>query len=201
MFVLGLLLILAAALVTFGALVDAGETATVEILGQTITTTAAGVFVAGLVTMLMFLIGLWAMSASFGRARRKRAERKAARRDHAQSLQRLEEERAALREENERLARELAERQSINSTATAPVPADGNRDATDATDTIDTTDTTAVASSTTGPVGSDERVIDHRTDLTSHDGIGSEGTRPDLTASDPPASEPPAHSGRHRDPI
>jgi len=60
MLILGLLLIIAAALVTVGAIYDAGETATVEILGQTITTTAAGVFIAGLATMLLFLLGVWA---------------------------------------------------------------------------------------------------------------------------------------------
>ena len=47
MLVLGLLLILGAAVITAGAFFDAGETATVEVLGQTSTTTAAGVFVIG----------------------------------------------------------------------------------------------------------------------------------------------------------
>ena len=119
MLVLGLLLVLGAALITVGALYDAGETATVEILGQTLTTTAAGVFIAGLVTMLMFLVGAWAIAASFGRAKRKRADRKAAKRDHKDSVQRLEDERAALREENERLSRELTDRQRVGAAAPA----------------------------------------------------------------------------------
>jgi len=122
MLILGLLLIIAAALVTVGAIYDAGETATVEILGQTITTTAAGVFVAGLATMLLFLLGVWAIYASLGRARRKRADRKAARREQRESVARLEEERAALREENERLARELHERQQRPGGADDPAP-------------------------------------------------------------------------------
>lgn len=123
MLILGLLLIIAAALVTVGAIYDAGETATVEILGQTITTTAAGVFVAGLATMLLFLLGVAAIYASLGRARRKRAERKAARREQRESVARLEEERAALREENERLARELQERQQRPDSTNDPAPA------------------------------------------------------------------------------
>jgi len=122
MLILGLLLIIAAALVTVGAIYDAGETATVEILGQTITTTAAGVFIAGLATMLLFLLGVWAIYASLGRARRKRAERKAARREQRESVARLEEERAALREENERLARELQQRQQRPDSANDPAP-------------------------------------------------------------------------------
>lgn len=132
MLILGLLLIIAAALVTVGAIYDAGETATVEILGQTITTTAAGVFVAGLATMLLFLLGVWAIYASLGRARRKRAERKAARREQRESVARLEEERAALREENERLARELHERQQRPGSADDPAPVTAGAGATGA---------------------------------------------------------------------
>ena len=175
MLVLGLLLIIGAALITVGAIFDAGESATVEILGQTLSTTAAGVFVAGAVTMLMFLVGVWAVSASFGRARRKRAERKAAKQEHKQSLARLEEERVALREENERLARELAERRAAR---TAPDTARTAPDTTAHTDT-DTSPTTPVMGAAPSEPSTDrpdkghtssysgERVIDHRTDLTS----------------------------------
>jgi cbb3-type cytochrome oxidase subunit 3 len=121
-------LIIIAVLITVGAIYDAGESATVEILGQTLTTTVAGVFIAGLVTMLLFLLGMWAMSASFGRAKRKRADRKAAKREQKESVSRLEQERAALREENERLSRELAERQRTTSApavSSGAVPAAG----------------------------------------------------------------------------
>lgn len=119
MLVLGLLLVVAAGVLTVGAIYDAGETATVEILGQTLTTTAAGVFIAGLVTMLLFLVGLSLMSRSVRRANRRRVERKEARRDHEESLSRMEEERAALREENARLARELEEQRTTTSTTPA----------------------------------------------------------------------------------
>lgn len=119
MLVLGLLLIIGASLITVGAIYDAGEEATVEILGQTLTTTAAGVFVAGAVTMLMFLVGVWALMSSMGRAKRKRAERKQAKARHRDSVSRLEEERTALRAENERLAEELADRRSAAGGTTA----------------------------------------------------------------------------------
>ena len=100
MLVLGLLLILGAAVITAGAFFDAGETATVEVLGQTLTTTAAGVFVIGALTMLVFLLGVWCLMAAMSRGRRKRQERKAAKSQHRDSVRSLEEERESLRLEN-----------------------------------------------------------------------------------------------------
>ena len=188
MLVLGLLLVLGAALITVGAIFDAGETATVEILGQVITTTAAGVFIAGLVTMLMFLIGVWAISASFGRARRKRAERKTARRDHRDSVARLEEERAALREENERLARQLSTREPATTGAGLTEDArtrEAPRDASGGTTGVAPTGPTGPTGTTgaTGPADTpgtpgatgrdpdtDGRGIDHHSDLPATDG-------------------------------
>ena len=117
MLVLGLLLILGAGVVTAGALLDAGETATVEVLGQTLTTTAAGVFVIGAMTMLVFLLGVWALMAALSRGRRKRAERKQARNRHRDSVKSLEEERETLRLENERLAEQLKARQGAGAGA------------------------------------------------------------------------------------
>ena len=111
MLVLGLLLIAGAAVVTVGAFFDAGETATVEILGQTLSTTAAGVFVIGAMTMLVFLLGVWCLMAGASRGRRKRLERKQARAQHRDSVRSLEEERESLRLENERLAEQLSSRE------------------------------------------------------------------------------------------
>jgi len=125
MLVLGLLLILGAGVVTAGALLDAGETATVEVLGQTLSTTAAGVFVIGALTMLMFLVGVWALMASMSRGRRKRAERKQARNRHRDSVKSLEEERESLRLENERLAEQLKTRQGATAGAGAAGAAGG----------------------------------------------------------------------------
>ena len=108
MLVLGLLLIILTIGLTAGAVYDGGDEATVEILGQSLSTTVAGVFFAGAVTMLLFLVGVWALMASMGRARRKRADRKDAKTRQKESVLALEEERAALRAENERLSERLA---------------------------------------------------------------------------------------------
>lgn len=125
MLVLGLLLIIGAAVITTGAFFDAGETATVEILGQTLSTTAAGVFVIGAMTMLVFLLGVWCLMAGMTRGRRKRQERKAARSQHRDSVRSLEEERETLRLENERLAEQLKSRQGATAGAGAAGAAGG----------------------------------------------------------------------------
>jgi hypothetical protein len=150
MLVLGLLLVLGAAVITVGAFVDAGESATVEILGQTLTTTAAGVFVIGALTMLMFLLGVWALKASMSRSRRKRMERKTARSRHRDSVKSLEEERESLRLENERLAEQLRTREG----ATAGAGAAG-----------------AGGAATAGAMSHD----DYSTDRSSHDRHGEGG--------------------------
>ncbi|MBA2767657.1 MAG: hypothetical protein H0U35_00710 [Sporichthyaceae bacterium] len=194
MLLLGLLLVVLAAAVAVGAMLDAGESATVEILGQTITTTIAGVFVAGAATMLTFLLGVWAISASMGRARRKRAQRKEAKRSQRDSVKHLEEERAALREENERLASQLTETRPVNtpSSTAAGAGVGGAAGATGAgsTDAHDhrstpghdhdhdhdesTTGSTSAAetSAPTGSTSGDERVVDHHTDASSETSTG-----------------------------
>lgn len=119
MLALGLLLIIVAVLVGVGAIYEGGESATVEFFGQTLTTTIAGVFVAGAVAMFMLLLGVWLLMASMGRARRKRVGRKEAKQNQKQSVQQLEEERTALQAENERLAGKLAETGPPTSGSTA----------------------------------------------------------------------------------
>jgi hypothetical protein len=107
MLVLGLILILGSAALTVGAVYDGGESASVELLGATVDTTVAGVFFTGAGTMLLFLMGVWLLTSSMGRARRRRVERKEVRRRQHDSVARLEEERTQLRAENERLAEQL----------------------------------------------------------------------------------------------
>ena len=192
MLLLGLLLVVLAAAVAVGAMLDAGESATVEILGQTITTTIAGVFVAGAATMLTFLIGAWAISASMGRARRKRAQRKEAKRSQRDSVKNLEEERAALREENERLASQLTETRPVNTPSSTAAGAGvggaagatgaGSTDAHDHRSTpghdhdhYESTTGSTSAAETSAPTGStsgDERVVDHHTDASSETSTG-----------------------------
>lgn len=109
MIVLGLILILGAAALTAGLVYDGGESASVEILGATVNTTVTGVFLTGAATMLCLVIGLWLVRSSLGRAHRKRGDRKAARRQHRDSVARLEDERSELRAENERLSERLGQ--------------------------------------------------------------------------------------------
>jgi ABC-type nickel/cobalt efflux system permease component RcnA len=167
MLVLGLLLIAAAAVVTVGALYDGGETATVEILGRSYETTVAGVFVVGAITALVFMIGVWALLSGMGRSRRKRAERKEAKARQHDSVKTLEEERAELRAENERLSEKLAERPSATGSGATAVGAGGaataagsSADDHAAHDTYGSHDT----HDTHGRHESD-RVVDHNTDL------------------------------------
>jgi ABC-type nickel/cobalt efflux system permease component RcnA len=110
MLIIGLVLILASAVVGVGAVYDGGESANVEVFGRTVDTTVGGVFLSGAATMLLLLIGVWMFTSSMGRARRKRAERKELKRRHRDSVARLEEERTQLRAENERLNEQLGQR-------------------------------------------------------------------------------------------
>jgi hypothetical protein len=174
MLALGLLLILGAVALTVGAVYDGGDAATVEILGQTLSTTIAGVFFTGAATMLLFLMGVWLLTASMGRARRKRAERKEAKARQHDSVAQLEEERVALRAENERLAEELAKRRGATAGAAAGTGAAGAASGTAAGH--DTEPMTAEPDTSRHPDtpagGSDtrnDRVIDHHTDLTSRE--------------------------------
>ena len=94
--------------ITAGAIYDGGESATIEVFGLSADTTIGGVFIAGLATMLIFFLGVWMLFSSMGRSRRKRMERKQARNRQKESVSQIEEERAQLRAENERLNEQLA---------------------------------------------------------------------------------------------
>ena len=192
MAIIGLLFILGAGAVTAGAIYDGGESATIEVFGLSADTTIGGVFIAGLATMLIFFLGVWLLFSSMGRSRRKRMERKQARTRQKESVSQIEEERAQLRAENERLNEQLATGRGTTAAGTTAVAAGGaaagttTADRTTSTDTVDATSTDA---STTDRTTADERpqhvegdqVVDHTTDLTGHDETAS------------------TTSGRHRD--
>lgn len=125
MLLLGLLLLVVAAALMAGAVYAGADPTTVEVLGRSMHTTVAGVFFTGAGAMLVFLLGAWMLGASMGRMRRRRAERKEVRDRHRDSVARLEEERTALRAENERLAQRLAGQDAATGTVGA---ADGRRD-------------------------------------------------------------------------
>lgn len=212
MLALALLLILGATALTVGAVYDGGDPAKVEILGQTLSTTVAGVFFTGAATMLLFLMGVWLLTASMGRSRRKRAERKDAKARQRDSVARMEEERVALRAENERLAEELARRRAAGAGAagaagTGGAAAAASRDSASA-DTADTArnDTAHPGTGPTDAAHADTR--SHGT--TPHDTTppadpramsGSDG-RPNDRVIDHTTDLTPretTHSGRHRE--
>jgi cell division protein FtsB len=130
MLVLGLLLVLIA-LAALGIVVyDGAEKVTVEAFGMDGETTVMGVFLTGVGTTLLFFIGLWLLKSGNARSRKQRADRKAQRIRHRESVAKLEQERNELRAENERLAK-AAGRPPVTAsggqgTATAP-PADAPR--------------------------------------------------------------------------
>ena len=187
MLLLGLVLMIVAAAVTAGAIYDGGEHATFEVFGQTVGTTVAGIFMLGLATMLVFFIGVWMAFSSAGRARRRRLARKEARNRQHESVSQMEEERAKLRAENERLNEQLA----TNRPAGTDGAMDGTAGATTATGTAATD--TAAAERPTHVTG--DRVVDHTTDLPDESGTGTSDST-DLRTSEQTAA---SNSGRHRD--
>lgn len=141
MLILGLILILGSAALTTGLVYDGGESASVEVLGATVDTTIAGVFFTGAATMLVFLVGVWMLTSSMGRARRKRGERKQIRQRHRDSVARLEEERTQLRAENERLSERLGQDDTAETGTTAATGTTGP------TGPMDTTETSGASES------------------------------------------------------
>jgi hypothetical protein len=105
MLVIGLLLVLIACALIVGAVYDGAEPATMEAFGSSLDTTVAGVFFTGVGTTLLFFLGMWLLKSATARSRKQRADRKAQRIRHRESVAKLEQERNELRAENERLAK------------------------------------------------------------------------------------------------
>jgi hypothetical protein len=119
MLVIGLLLVLIAIALIVGAVYDGAEPATMEAFGSELDTTVAGVFFTGVGTTLLLVLGLWMLKAATARSRKQRADRKAQRMRHRESVARLEQERNELRAENERLAKAASGPSAGGSTAPA----------------------------------------------------------------------------------
>ena len=99
MIVLALLLIVGAALVAVGVLLNATGDATLEAFGVDVSTNEGGLFIAGAATMLAFLLGLWLLAKATQRARRRRSEVKNLKRSRSSEVERLQAEKAQLEEE------------------------------------------------------------------------------------------------------
>ena len=99
-----LIILIALALVGI-AIYDGAEKVSVEAFGNTGDTTVMGVFLTGVGTTLLFFLGMWLLKSATARSRKQRADRKAQRIRHRESVAKLEQERNELRAENERLSK------------------------------------------------------------------------------------------------
>lgn len=116
MVILGLLMVLLAAGATTAALVENTKPTSMEILGVTMSNlSVGGIFLAGVVTALVFALGLFLMMGGAARARRRRQKNKTVVKDSRR-------EAAELAAEKDRLQRELEqERTRRSSTGTTVV--------------------------------------------------------------------------------
>jgi membrane protein implicated in regulation of membrane protease activity len=121
MVIIGLLLIVGAVVLSIGILINATGSATLEAFGVSVSTNEAGLFIAGAVAMLAFLIGVWLLLATGKRARRRRREIKDERHQRQTEVERLREENARL-EDQARRGRELPPEEARG--RTDEVPAD-----------------------------------------------------------------------------
>ncbi|GAC1442930.1 MAG: hypothetical protein NVSMB55_14990 [Mycobacteriales bacterium] len=118
MVVLGLLLLLAAGLVTAGMVLQNTDASSASLFGQAVTGTVGGLFVAGAITGAIAILGVIMMVAGLTRRRARRAGLRRQVRD-------ARGERKSLAEENARLKNELQARGSATYPADGAV-ADGN---------------------------------------------------------------------------
>lgn len=116
MILLGLLLMGACAAMAVDAVVQNGHVTHAIAFNQPIDhLTLGGLFVAGAVVGIVFALGVLMLTGGFGRARRRRAERRAAFRESTA-------ESDALRAHNERLERELEDQRSAQAPDDAAYP-------------------------------------------------------------------------------
>ena len=110
MAVIGLLLVLAAAVGGAELMVSNTADYDVELFGRTLTGVPLGaVFLAGAIAMLALLVGLMMLTSGLGRARTRRAARVAEVKQHKAAASSLQGALAETADENDRLRRELAE--------------------------------------------------------------------------------------------
>jgi uncharacterized integral membrane protein len=76
MVIVGLLLLLVAVLVAIAAISNGSDPAQLNLQLFTVKTNLTGVYVAGALTLLVGVLGLWLMLAGFNRARRRRGRMK-----------------------------------------------------------------------------------------------------------------------------
>jgi hypothetical protein len=118
MIVLGLILIVLALVVGSGVIAGATAKTSFDVFGVHISNIAESViFIAGAVTLLVLIVGLWLVTAAAGRKRRLRAERRERERGMLDEHERLTGEKAEL---EARLEREQAARETAREAARPP---------------------------------------------------------------------------------
>ncbi|GAC1327247.1 MAG: hypothetical protein NVSMB13_13340 [Mycobacteriales bacterium] len=123
MFVLGLLLLIVAGAAATAFFISnyGGDPFSVSLFNQTIDNVHRGtLYLAGIVTAVVFLLGLRLITAGIARSRRRRLERKRVAKETRGTTQEL-------KAENERLARKLEEERKARESAQASVyPGEGS---------------------------------------------------------------------------
>jgi hypothetical protein len=108
MAILGLLLLLLALALVIGVVVDNNVQVIFDVFGTTIDElTVAGLFVAGVLTGLLGVLGLWMMKVGAARSRRRRLEAREERERERSSIEQLALEREQLAAEKAQLEAQL----------------------------------------------------------------------------------------------
>ena len=95
MTVLGLLILVAAAAVTVGAIARGGADVSLDFGSFTVNTDAAGMFLTGAATLLVAVVGLWMLRGGVARSRQRRKEMRELRDRAARNEAAAKRERAA----------------------------------------------------------------------------------------------------------
>jgi len=96
MFVLALLLVAAAVVISIGVVGASTESVSLEIFMISVPATVATVFLAGAITGFAFLLGLWLLKAGAKQSRKRRHGRRALEQEHRRKMTELEKEKEQL---------------------------------------------------------------------------------------------------------
>jgi hypothetical protein len=125
MAIIGLLLLLLALALVIGVVVDNNVQVIFDVFGTTIDDlTVAGLFVAGVLTGLIGVVGLWMMKVGAARSRRRRLEVREERDRERSSIEQLAMEREQLAAEKAQLEAQLQRERGRAAAATRPTEPD-----------------------------------------------------------------------------
>lgn len=123
MAIIGLLLLLLALALVIGVVVDNNVQVVFDVFGTTIDDlTVAGLFVAGVLTGLIGVVGLWMMKVGAARSRRRRLQQREERERERSSIEQLAMEREQLEAEKAQLEAQLQRERGRAATARPAEP-------------------------------------------------------------------------------